>query len=69
MIHPAHQPLTRQRVEHALQLLAGIIASRSAEDAAPLAPLFDRLETELAVMDRTDIRERARARLAQFAAT
>lgn len=60
MIHPAQQPITRERIESALMGLAGIIASRNDEDAAILAPIYDRLERELG---RMDIRERARARL------
>lgn len=63
MIRPAQQPMTRVRVEHALQLLAGIVAESSEEDAAIVAPIYDRLENELAAMGRADVRERARARL------
>lgn len=69
MIHPAQKPITRERVESALMVLAGIIASRNAEDAATLAPIYDRLERELAAMPVMDIRERARARLAGAGAT
>jgi hypothetical protein len=58
--------VTRERVERALDALAGIIASRNAEDAATLAPLYDRLERELAAFDRgADVQARARARLAR----
>lgn len=64
MARPAQQPITRERVENALTVLAGIIASRNAEDAATLAPIYDRLERELEAMARVDIRDRARARLA-----
>lgn len=64
MILAARQPLTRQRVEHALQLLAGIVAESSEERAALLAPIYDRLERELAAMD--DIVRRARERLAKI---
>lgn len=56
------QPVTRARVEHALDLLAGIIAGFSAEDAARVAPIYERLERELAAMD-NDVQTRARARL------
>ncbi len=64
MTTPSPRPLTRQRVEHALVLLAGIIAHSSEEDAATVAAIYDRLEVELAAIDRDDIRARARARLA-----
>jgi hypothetical protein len=67
MLHRA-APLTRARVEHALDLLAGIIATSSEEDAAAVAPIYDRLERELEAMPRDDIRARARARLAAAAA-
>lgn len=63
MPHPA-RPLTRARVAHALDLLAGIIADSSEEDAAIVAPIYDRLERELEAMPRESIQERARARLA-----
>lgn len=58
---PGH--ITRERVENALNILARVIARRSAEDAARAAPIYDRLERELEAMD-NDIQARARARLA-----
>lgn len=58
------QPLTPQRVEHALLLLAQIIASRDAVVAARLEPIYDRLERELVAMRRDDIRARAQRLLA-----
>jgi hypothetical protein len=64
MTSPSPRPLTRQRVSHALDLLAGIIAGRRPEDAARFAPIYDRLERELAAMPLDDIQTRARARLA-----
>lgn len=51
---PSPRPLTRQRVEHTLDLLAGIIAGRKPEDAARFAPIYDRLERELAAMPEDD---------------
>lgn len=67
MTTPSPRPLTRQRVEHALGLLAGIIVGSNDEDAAALAPVYARLERELAEMgDSDDIRIRARMRLAEF---
>ena len=62
MINPG--PITRERVENALNILADVIARRSPEDAARAAPIYDRLERELAAMERDGIQARARARLA-----
>lgn len=57
--------ITRARIERALDVLAGIIAASGEEDARTVAPIYDRLERELAAMDRDhDVRARARARLA-----
>ena len=61
MINPG--PITRERVENALNILADVIARRSPEDAARAAPIYDRLERELKAME-NDIQARARARLA-----
>ena len=63
---PNPGPITRERVEKALNVLAGIVARSNPEDAAAVAPIYDRLERELAAMDRDDIRTRARARLCAF---
>ncbi|MES2671572.1 MAG: hypothetical protein V4673_14305 [Pseudomonadota bacterium] len=54
------QHISRERVEGALLLLAEIIGQRSHADAAVLAPIYDRLEQELAAMDRNDVVARAR---------
>jgi predicted DNA-binding transcriptional regulator AlpA len=62
-------PVTRERVENALTVLAGIIASSTAEDAATTAPLYQRLERELDAFDKAaDVQARARARIASGAA-
>lgn len=56
--------ITRARIENALDILAGIIRACNDEDAATLAPIYDRLENELAAMDRShDIKSRVDARL------
>lgn len=52
-------PVTRERIEGALDALAEIIASRSPEDAAALAPIYERLERELAAFG---VQARVRAR-------
>lgn len=49
---PQRGPVTRERIDGALDALAGIIASRSPEDAATLAPIYDRLERELGPLSR-----------------
>lgn len=54
------QHMSRERVERALLLLAEIIGQRSPDDAAVLAPIYDRLERELAAMDRSDVVARAK---------
>lgn len=54
--------MTRQRVKRALTLLARIIVDSSDEDASSAAPIYDRLERELAAMD---VKARARAWLDQ----
>lgn len=56
-------PMTRDRVENALNILARVIAERGPEDAARAAPIYDRLERELEAME-NDIQSRVRARLA-----
>jgi excisionase family DNA binding protein len=60
---PQGGPLTRERVEHALTLLAEIIASSTADRAATIAPIYERLESELAAFDSAaNVQARARAR-------
>ncbi len=55
-------PITRARIENALDILAGIIATSNDADVTQLAPMYDRLERELTIID--DIRARAAVRLA-----
>ena len=60
---PAARPVTRERIERALDVLAGIIASGGPADAAALAPIYDRLERELAAFDKgAEVQARARTR-------
>lgn len=56
-------PMTRERVENALNVLAGVIAQSSPEDVVKMAPIYERLERELEAMQ-NDVRSRALARLA-----
>ncbi len=68
MLNPG--PITRERVENALNILADVLARRSPEDAARAAPIYERLERELAAIDAAnDVRLRARMRLAALSAS
>ncbi len=55
--------MTPERVERATLLLAVIISQRSPEDAAVLAPIFDRLERELDGMQNSDVKLKAQRRI------
>ncbi len=58
----AVKPVTRARIEHALQFMAAIVA---APDGDLYLPIFERLERELAAIDaKADALARARSMIA-----
>ena len=67
MSNPTAEPMTAERIERALLALAVIIASRSEKDAGTLAPIYDRLERELAAyQERRDVVSRAHQRIERY---